>query len=163
MSTVDSGMHSISTSLVKDIYEKLRSNTDDITRLKMARFFTIAAGVLGTLSAVLISKQDAKSLWDLLLLLMALFGSTLAGVFLLGVFTKRAHSLGVIIGIVSSGGTLIIIKNVENSPFHGVLTAAAGVITCVVVGYIASLLLPSTSRPLGGLTWNTLGEEEASS
>ncbi|MCH8136681.1 MAG: sodium:solute symporter, partial [Proteobacteria bacterium] len=85
MSTVDSGMHSIATSLVTDVYSKLRPDTNDKALLKLARTITIIAGVLGTLSAFLVSTQDAKSLWDLILLFMALFGSSLAGVFLLGV------------------------------------------------------------------------------
>jgi len=156
MSTVDSGMHSISTSLVTDIYGKLRPNADDETRLKAARTITIVAGVLGTLSALLISSQNPKSLWDLILLLMALFGSTLTGVFLLGVFTKRANALGAAIGVITSVSALITMRTVKGLPIHGILTAAVGVLTCVLVGYIASLIFSGPSRPLAGLTLSTI-------
>ena len=155
MSTVDSGMHSISTSLVSDIHSKIRPDADDKTRLSVARIITIIAGILGTISAIVISTQDAKSLWDLLLLLMALFGSTLAGVFILGVFTKRAHSLGAAIGVVASVAALITLRNVD-LPIHGVLTAAVGVLTCVLVGYLVSIILPGPQRSLANVTLSEL-------
>ena len=163
MSTVDSGMHSIATSLVTDVYSKLRPDANDKTRLTMARRITIVAGLLGTLSAYLVSKQDAKSLWDLILLFMALFGSTLAGVFLLGVFTRRANALGVAIGVAASVTTLMLIKNMENSSLHGILTAAVGVLSCVIVGYFASLILPGTERTIEGLTFSTLNKGKTES
>ena len=161
MSTVDSGMHSISTSLVSDIYSKLRPDASDQNRLKMARRLTIIAGLFGTLAAFLVSKQDAKSLWDLILLFMALFGSSLAGVFLLGVFTKRANSLGVATGVIASIGMLITIKFLVDNPFHGILTAAVGVLTCVIVGYLTSLIFPS-KRTIEGLTLSTLKKQSSS-
>ena len=155
MSTVDSGMHSISTSLVSDIHSKIQPDADDKTRLSVARIITIIAGILGTISAVVISTQDAKSLWDLLLMLMALFGSTLAGVFILGVFTKRAHSLGAAIGVVASVAALVTLRNVD-LPIHGVLTAAVGVLTCVLVGYLVSIILPGSQRSLANVTLSEL-------
>lgn len=161
MSTVDSGMHSIATSLVTDVYSKLRPDADDKTRLKMARGITVTAGVIGTLSAYLVSRQDAKSLWDLILLFMSLFGSSLAGVFLLGVFTKRANTCGVAIGVAASVITLIVIKSMENAPLHGILTAAVGVLSCVMVGYFASLCFSTPGRAIEGLTLGTLKKVES--
>ncbi len=155
MSTVDSGMHSIATSLVNDVYRKLRPVADDRQRLGMARILTVAAGLFGTISAVLISKMDAGSLWKLILLLVGLFGSSLCGVFLLGVFTKRASTRGVAIGVGASIMSLIMLRTFE-IPIHGFLTAAVGVISCVVVGYVASIFLPDQDRLLKNLTLATL-------
>ena len=162
MSTVDSSMHSISTSFVTDIYGKLRLTADDKTRLKVARIVTIVVGVLGCVSAILVSNYDPDSLWDLILLFMALFGSTLTGVFVLGVFTKRANALGAGIGIVASIVTLIVLRNLDESPVHGVLTAATGVLTCVAIGYLVSLVTPSARRSLAGLTFATIESTEES-
>ena len=41
-------------------------------------------------------------------------------------------------------------------PIHGFLTAAVGVLSCVVVGYVASILLPGQDRLLKNLTLATL-------
>jgi len=160
MSTVDSGMHAIATSLVNDVYRKIRPEATDKSRLKVARLLTIAAGVSGTLSAVLISKVDASSLWTLILLLVGLFGSSLTGVFLLGVFSRRASSRGVAVGIVCSIAALIALRFIDPSPIHGFLTAAVGVLTCVGVGYLASLVLPDSKRSLKNLTMATLEMKE---
>jgi SSS family solute:Na+ symporter len=162
MSTVDSGMHSISTSLVTDIYSKTHPSASDEKRLRMARIITVVAGLLGTVSAFVVSQQDPKYLWGHLLLLMALFGSTLTGVFLLGVFTKRANSRGVAIGVVASVGALIAIRlmDKEDRPVHGVLTAAVGVLICMIVGYIASIMLPGPSRSMQNVTLAELDLKE---
>ena len=157
MSTVDSGMHSIATSLVNDIHRKLRPDADDRQRLKMARILTVAAGLFGTISAVLISKMDPGSLWTLILLLVGLFGSSLCGVFLLGVFTRRASSRGVAIGVAASIVSLIMLRTFD-IPIHGFLTAAVGVLSCVVVGYVASIFLPDRDRVLKNLTLATLAD-----
>jgi SSS family transporter len=155
MSTVDSGMHSIATSLVNDVHRKLRPDADDRQRLRIARILTVAAGLFGTISAVLISKMDAGSLWKLILLLVGLFGSSLTGVFLLGVFTRRANTRGVALGVAASIMSLIMLRTFE-FPIHGFLTAAVGVLSCVAVGYVTSLLLPTPDRPLRNLTLATL-------
>jgi SSS family solute:Na+ symporter len=159
MSTVDSGMHSVATSLVNDVYRKLRPDAHDGQRLKVARILTVVAGLLGTLSAVMVSGIDAKSLWDLILLLVGLFGSSLTGVFLLGVFTRRASTRGVALGVVASIGALIVIR-LNPVPIHGFLTAAVGVLTCVSVGYLASIILPDPDRSLTNLTLGTLEKAE---
>jgi Na+/proline symporter len=162
MSTVDSGMHSIATSLVNDVHGKLRPNADDMQRLRMARILTVAAGLFGTLSAVLISKMDAGSLWRLILLLVGLFGSSLCGVFLLGVFTQRASTGGVTVGVVASILSLIMLRTLA-IPVHGFLTAAVGVLSCVVVGYVASLVMPRQGRSLKNLTLATLERKQETS
>jgi SSS family transporter len=155
MSTVDSGMHSIATSLVNDVHRKLRPDADDSQRLRIARILTVAAGLFGTISAVLISKMDPGSLWELILLLVGLFGSSLCGVFLLGVFTRCASSRGVALGVAASITSLIMLRTFD-IPIHGFLTAAVGVLSCVVVGYVASIFLPGRDRLLKNLTLATL-------
>ena len=160
MSTVDSSIHSIATSLVNDVHRKLKPNADDRQRLRMARILTVSAGLFGAISAVLISKMDAGSLWELILLLMALFGSSLTGVFLLGVFTRRASPRGVALGVAVSIVALIVLRNLDPRPIHGFLTAAVGALTCVVVGYIASIFMPDRNRPLKNLTLATLDKAQ---
>ena len=156
MSTVDSSIHSIATSLVNDVHRKLRPDANDAQRLRTARILTIAAGLVGTISALLISKMDAGSLWELILLLVGLLGSSLCGVFLLGVFTKRASSRGVAVGVAASIVALIVLRFMDPRPVHGFLTAAVGVLTCVIVGYPASLVMSGPESPLENLTLATL-------
>jgi len=163
MSSVDSGMHSIATTLTNDVYDKLRPDGSDEKRLGVARFITVLAGLCGTLAAVFLtfSGLDGGSLWILLLQVVIPIGSALTGVFLLGVLTSRAHSSGVAVGVIASMAVVILFANMENSPLpHPVLKAAAGVLTCMVVGYLVSLAIPGSGRSLAGLTLHTVAQED---
>jgi SSS family transporter len=179
MSSVDSGMHSIATTLTNDVYSKLprlrsgvnrilsivgllRRDTADEKKLAVARTITVLAGLCGILSAVFLTFTglDRGSLWILLLKVVIPIASPLTGVFLLGVLTRRAHSWGTAIGVFASMVTLVVLQNIENNPIPGILTAAVGVLTCVLVGYLASLAIPGPSRSLANLTLRTAVDEE---
>jgi SSS family transporter len=160
MSSVDSSMNSVATSLVTDFYRKVRPAASDAHRLAVARALTVAVGLLGTLSAVFVSNLDAKSLWDLILMFAGLLGSSLTGVFLLGAFTRRASARGTAAGVIASIAVLVAVRNMEPPPVHGYLYAAVGILTCVIVGYAASLALPGPRRSLEGLTLGTLRQED---
>ena len=88
-------------------------------------------------------------------------GSPLTGVFLLGVLTRRAHSWGTAVGVFTSMVTLVVLQNIEKNPIPGILTAAVGVLTCVLVGYLASLAISGPSRSLANLTLHTREKREA--
>ena len=107
------------------------------------------------------SGLDGGSLWILLLQVVIPIGSALTGVFLLGVLTTGAHSRGAAAGVIASMAVVVLFANMENSPLpHPVLKAAAGVLTCVVVGYLVSLAIPGPGRPLRNLTLHTMVKEK---
>jgi len=156
MSSVDSSINSVATSLITDFDRKLRPDADDASRLRLARILTIIVGVLATLSAVLVSLLDARSLWDLILKFAGLLGSSLTGIFLLGVFTRRANACGTAVGVVASISVLFLVQRMDPPLVHGYLFAAVGILTCVGVGYVASLFCGGASGSLDGLTLRTL-------
>ncbi len=59
--------------------------------------------------------------------------------------------MGVAVSIVA----LIMLRTFD-IPIHGFLTAAVGVLSCVVVGFLASIFLPDRDRLLKNLTLATL-------
>jgi SSS family solute:Na+ symporter len=164
MSSVDSSINSVATCLVTDFDRKLRPHADDASRLRLARALTILVGILATLSAGAISLMDAKSLWSLILKVAGLFGSSLTGTLLLGMCTRRANSGGVLIGIITSMVVLFVVQSMnemlEEPLVHGFLYAAVGIITCMVVGYLASVVLGGETRSVAGLTLKTLKKQE---
>ena len=149
-STLSSSLNSIATVLVEDIYKRFRPASTDYKRLKIARLITILVGVTGTLMAVVIAALDIKSLWDVFLRILGLFGGGMAGLFFLGLFTKRTNSAGVISGLVTSAIVLYTVQTFTDVSFF--LYAAIGMATCVVVGYIAGFLWPAEKKDLTGLT-----------
>ncbi|MHC4296279.1 MAG: sodium:solute symporter family protein [Planctomycetota bacterium] len=94
MSSLDSSMNSMATVLVTDFYHRFKPGSSDHTRLKLARIITVVLGVFGTGCALLMATYPIKSLWDFFLAMLGLLGGGLAGLFILGIFTRRANSTG---------------------------------------------------------------------
>ncbi|MHC4394043.1 MAG: sodium:solute symporter family protein [Planctomycetota bacterium] len=149
-STLSSSLNSISTVLVEDIYKRFRPGSSDHNRLRMARALTIFVGVAGTAIAVAIAALDIKSLWDVFLRILGLFGGGMGGLFFMGIFTKRTNGGGVVCGLVCSAVMLYVVQAFTDVSFF--LYAAIGMVICVVVGYIASFLWPGDGKDLAGLT-----------
>ena len=59
------------------------------------------AGLLSYGISIYLIAADSNNLWDLFLLITGLFGVPLAGIFAVGIFTKRANTFGVLVGISS--------------------------------------------------------------
>ena len=161
MSSVDSGMHSIATTLTNDVYSKLFPGANDGKQLFVARIITVLAGLCGVLAAVFLTIYRG-SLLDLLFQVVIPIGSSLAGVFMLGVLTTRTTWYGAAAGVVVSM-PMVVWFATENSPLpHPILKAAGGVLICMLVGYLVSLAIPGQGRPLTNLTIHTVVEEEES-
>ncbi|MHC4355206.1 MAG: sodium:solute symporter family protein, partial [Planctomycetota bacterium] len=94
MSSLDSSMNSMATVLVTDFYHRLKPGSSDRARLRLARIITVVLGMFGTGCALLMATYEITSLWDFFLALLGLLGGGLAGLFILGIFTRRANSAG---------------------------------------------------------------------
>lgn len=136
MSSLSSSMNSAATAYSTDIHFRFNWNKKS-NELKLARKATLIIGILGTLFAFMMATMDITSLWDEFQRVLGLVIGSLGGVFLLGIFTKRANSIGVLIGIAVS--IIIQISVGIYEPVHLVMFSATGVISCFLVGYFASL------------------------
>ncbi len=142
MSSLDSAMNSMSTVIITDYYKRFKPSLSEAKLFKIAKYLVAILGVFGTLSAIMMGSFEIKSLFDQLLLFMGLTGGGLAGMFLLGMLTNKANSYGVIIGFVAS--SVIQYHLSFNTNLHFLLYATTGLISCFVIGYFASLILPDT-------------------
>lgn len=148
MSSLDSSINSMSTVITTDFYRRLRPNASNQTYLRLAKVVTALLGIAGTAAALLMASYDIKSLWDIFLRIVGLFGGGLAGVFALGIFTRRANAAGALAGLVFSAAFLAWVQ--ANTHLHFFLFGAAGMLSCAVTGYLVSLLL-GRKRPLRGM------------
>jgi SSS family solute:Na+ symporter len=155
MSSLDSSMNSSATALVTDFYRRFRSSHDEAHYLRLARILTVVLGVVGTGVAVTMASFSAKGIFDQWLEIVGLFAGGLCGLFVLGIFSRRASSGSAVVGIITSVATLVYVKNFTS--IDGLTYAAFGVSTCVLAGWLAGFILPSR-RTLGGLTLSTLHE-----
>lgn len=149
MSSLDSAMHSTATIWVTDFYARFFPRATDASRLLLARILVVALGVFGTGSALWMAASDVKSIWDVFQTLVGFFGGGLTGLFVLGLFTRRAHGIGAIIGAVSSAAAVVAVAQYSRLNFF--YYAAVGCLCCVGVGYLASLFIPGSPR-IAGLT-----------
>lgn len=155
ISTVDSSIHSSTTVIMRDFMGKYLSVASEARQVRTARIITVAIGLLGTLAAIAMTFFDIQSVWDVVLEIASLFTGAMTGVFLLGIFSERTSGKGVLIGAVSSAVILFLVKTY--TPLNFFLYSGIGIISCVVIGYLASLVFKS-EKSTWGLTIYTVKE-----
>jgi SSS family transporter len=153
MSSMDSSMHSISTAVTTDFYRRFKPDAPDEKCLKLARRVIIFVGVLAMIIACALATYDIKSLFFFFQKLLGLLSSGLVGIFILGIFTKRANVAGALAGAIVCTGLLVYVVWFTNIHFY--LYAAVGISTCVVVGYLVSVMTAGSTKDLSQLTLYT--------
>ena len=152
MSSLDSGINSMATVIVTDFYRRFRPGKTS-GDLRRARWLTVIFGSVGTGSALLLASFDIGSLLDASREVLGLFGGSLAGLFALGILTRRTGGGAALAGAFASAMIVGLVKAFTD--LHFFLYAAVGLVSCVLIGYGASFLSTPTTRPLEGLTWST--------
>lgn len=150
MSTLSSIINSVATLASVDFYEKLAKNPTPKKSVLFAELMTVAVGMVGIGVALLLSRYDIHSLFDVSIELAGLLGGGFAGAYTLGMFTRRANSAGVAIGVASSIALTLVAWSMDL--VHPYFYLAISIMLCIVIGYLASLLFPAPSRNLDGLT-----------
>jgi Na+/proline symporter len=150
MSTLDSSMNSVSTVFVVDFYNRFKKSVSDAKSLRIAKWVTVITGILGTVFALILSRYSLPSILDTFLALFGLLGGGFAGVYSLGMFTRRANWQGALTGTIASIFMVLAVQ--AWTEIHVILYGGVAIITCVVVGYLVSLFFPKQDDQLKGLT-----------
>ncbi|MBM4017513.1 MAG: sodium/solute symporter [Planctomycetes bacterium] len=156
MSTLDSSMNSIATVVTTDFYRRFRPAAPDGRCLALARWITVAAGVLATGTAAWMAWQGGRiqSLFFHFQTIMGLIGGSLAGLFVLAIFTRRARAWPAVIGALAGAAGQVFIASCTNVHFY--LYVAFGMGITAGVGYAASLLAGGEKKNLDRLTIYTV-------
>lgn len=144
MSSLDSSIHSITTAVTTDFFRRFQPAQDERHWLRLARRCVVILGILGTISAMLISTMDLRELWSLFLDITGLFLGTLGGLFILGIFTRRPAAIHAWIGAFASVAALAYCTFFTS--INGLLFGAIGTLTCVGVGWLSSLVVRKPHR-----------------
>ena len=150
MATVSSAMNSVATVFTEDFYLRRYPQATDRQRLRTLRATCYVTGVLGTGTALLLASLDLKSIMVAWNQIMALLGGGIVGLYSLGMFTTRANGKGAICGAVASVLMTSYVKAFTN--LHWATYTPLAVVTCIGVGYAASLFWARDQRDLTGLT-----------
>jgi len=139
MSTLDSAMHSIATAVVNDFYRPRHPEADDARILRVARRWTVAAGLFGTVSATVLASFEITSLFLLFLKALGLLSSGLGTLFLLGVFCPRVGSRAALVGAATGTGVLGALAWATG--LHAYWYGAVGIGVGMSAGWLSSRML----------------------
>jgi SSS family transporter len=148
MSSLDSSLNSMATVVITDIFSKIKWNMRD--SLKTARWLTVIFGIFGTGTALLLATFNISSLLDAFREVLGLFGGSLAGLFALGILTRKATGRGALTGALASAAILWYVKS--HTDIHFFLYALIGIMSCIVIGYISSLFFKDNKEDIDELT-----------
>ncbi len=146
MSSLDSALHSLSTSTVSDIYRRfLVTGREDAHYLTVARVFILVWGVLGIAAGLYVAGRG--SLLAMAVRYVGYFAGPVLGIFLLGMLTPRTNQVGAITGMGAAFLAVILSANApaffsRPSPVGGIWNAALGCGVTMAVGWVASFLAP---------------------
>jgi len=150
-STISSSLNSISACLSVDIKHRFFGKGKEKDEVTFARWMIILSGFFGFGMSIYLIAADSNDLWDLFLLITGLVGVPLAGVFAVGIFTKRTNTVGVLCGLILGILFAYIFNGVGggNSPFF---VSIISFVVAFVFSYIISLFVPDKKKDITGLT-----------
>ena len=162
MSTLSSSMNSAATIYATDYYTLFKKNASDNDILKVMKKGSLFAGLFGTAMTLYMASMQIESMFKTLTVVIALIGGGFIGIYILGMFTRRANTPGVVVGAVGSIACVLYAKHF--TPVHWMCYTPIAVTSCIVIGYVASLVLPHKQKDLTGLTvFDQLSKEVSSS
>lgn len=158
MSTVSAGINSLTTATLVDFYQRLwRPDASSAHLLRLAKWLTLFYGVLIVLLSFVVERLG--SLIEASNKAVGLVGGPLLGLFLLGMFSRRANATGAILGWFA--GVLVLFPVCYLTKTSFLWYALVGCVTTYVVGLAGSLLLPPPpARQIDGLVVGVPGPAE---
>jgi SSS family solute:Na+ symporter len=143
MSSIDTSINSSATILLTDVYKRfIKPDAIDAEQMRFLRTVTVVLGLLGTCTALLmISIKSALDTWWGL---AGIFSGGMLGLFLLGVFSRRAESVQAIAGMVVGIAVILwatLSRDMEGplaNSLHSFMTTVLGTLAIFLVGVLLS-------------------------
>jgi SSS family solute:Na+ symporter len=161
ISSLDSDLNCLAAIGVEDYYARFKPNSTDKERLNVGRILVIVSGIAAMLVATLYVSAGNKGVLGIVFGLYAVFSGGIAGLFLLGLFSKHANKSGLYVGMAacilftgwavltstkfSFGGESRILLDLGNFNFshHKYMLGVYSHLVLFGVGYIASFFFSS--------------------
>lgn len=109
-STLSTGLNSVATSWTLDIQKYISKNMDNAKKTRVARYISLGVGILAILVSMVLANGEIKSAYEWFNSFMGLILGVLAGVFVLGIFNKKANKYGAYAGLIVSSIIVIVLK-----------------------------------------------------
>ena len=138
-STLSTGLNSVATSWVLDIQDSFNRQISEEKQTKIAKLVSLGVGIIAIIVSMILANGEIKSAYEWFNSFMGLVLGVLAGIFVLGVITKKATSMGAYAGFFTSA---IIVINLKYN--HPEVTSWSYAIISIgvscIIGYIISLI-----------------------
>ncbi|MBN2609994.1 MAG: sodium:solute symporter [Bacteroidales bacterium] len=102
ISSLDSDLNCLSAICVEDYYIRFKPSSTEKQRMFFSRLIVILAGFASIFIALYYTKIGGEGVLGIIFTLYSIFSGGIAGMFLLGIFTKRANKQGLYVGIAAS-------------------------------------------------------------
>ncbi|MCF8347046.1 MAG: sodium/solute symporter, partial [Bacteroidales bacterium] len=99
ISSLDSDLNCLSAVLSEDFYGRIKKNPTDKQKLFFGKSMVVLSGLLAMIVATMYVKIGGKSALSIVFSLYAIFSGGIAGMLLLGLFSRRANKKGLYIGM----------------------------------------------------------------
>ena len=170
ISSLDSDINCLSAVGVQDFYARFKKNVTDRQKLRFGKYMVVAAGLGALIVASVYVKIEGEGVLGIIFTLYAVFSGGIAGMFLLGLFSRRANKQGLYIGIAACvlftgyallTSTTVGVKGNErlmldlgtwNFSHHRYMLGVYSHFVLFGVGYLASYFF-KTPPPEDNLTW----------
>ncbi len=164
VSSLDSDLNCLSAICLEDYYCRFKPATSERTKMRLSKLFILLAGLGAIAIALVYVKLGGKGVLGIVFTLYSIFSGGIAGMFLLGVFSKRCNKQGLYVGIGASilftayalltstpmglGGNekLLIDLGAYNFVQHKYMIGVYSHVVLFVVGWGASFLFTNTKE-----------------
>lgn len=166
ISSLDSDLNCLSAILMEDYYARIRPQSTDQTRLLMSKLFILVAGLGAIAVALFYVKAGNEGVLGIIFTLYSIFSGGIAGMFLLGIFSRRANKQGLYWGIGASilftawalltstplgfegKQSLLIDLGSFNYTHHKYMIGVYSHLVLIFFGYLGSLMYPGKEPDL---------------
>jgi len=160
VSTLDADMNCLAAIGVEDYYCRIKKNATDKQKLRMGKIFVALSGLGAIGIATIYIESGGEGALGIVFALYAIFSGGIAGLFLLGIFSRRANKEGLSIGIAACvlftayalltsmkmdlghGKTLLLDLGKYNFVHHDYMLGVYSHIVLFGVGWVASFFFP---------------------
>ena len=142
MSSVDSGMNSMTSVCVIDVYKRFFHKPHKTERhyLTVSRIGVVCWGAVATAAGVASAGVDLGNIIERMGTITGPFAGPVLGVFILGVLTRKANSVGTILGALLGLAATVVVIFTEKVAFTWYMSV--GCYVTALSGYVLSLLGP---------------------
>jgi SSS family solute:Na+ symporter len=146
--TIASSLNSSAACVVTDFQKRFMKDKSDKMSMKLTHWTIIICGILGLLVTLVLIAFHSSDMIDKYLALFGLFGVPTAGLFALGIFSKRANGFGAVTGLVV---TVITCYFLQLTGVNALLISVVGFLGSMITGYLFSFFKPN-KKDITGLT-----------